>query len=230
MRSFIEIHADVTRLVHMQLQATVEHRRTQRRDSAKAISDANHDLPPILREAVELQDIALMLRVELTIMELELEYIAHDSRHLQSLNRGIQHATDAITMLDYVNDPDAYRLAGIFYGLSRDTIRDTGLPRDAVHKFLHSHKTRLVNWKNPHIDESLTQLYNTRIWCIQQTQEMYKAMQREVLAVSDAQAQTSPPSAIRNPLPANPETNESPRGIREPHMHYRVDSGRKQAA
>ena len=51
MRSFAEIHADVRRLVRLQMRATVHHRRTLSRDSAKAIADANHDLPPILREA-----------------------------------------------------------------------------------------------------------------------------------------------------------------------------------
>ena len=230
MRSIAEIHADVGRQVRLQMQATVEHRSTLDRDSARAMADTYLDLPPILREAVELHDIDLMLRVELIFMELELEYIAHDSRHLQSLNRGIQQATDAIRMLAFVNDPDAYQLAGIFYGLSRDTIRNTGLPKDAVHKFLDSHKKRLANWKNPHISESLTQLYNTRIWCIQQTQEMYKARQREVLVVGDAGGQVSPPSASRNPLPANPGSYEPPQGIREPHKHYRVDQDRKQAA
>ena len=190
MKTTDKVYGEVYRLIHTEMRATAYFRRTLSSEFARIMVEARTGLPPLLREVARLRDIRLLLRVERAFMELELEHIAHARKNISSLNAGIRQINAAITMLDYVGDPDEYHPVGFFYGLSEDLVRE--LPKDAAHKFFGSHRTRLGNVETAPLDESQTALMDARNDNVKLARKLYIEMQRQALAVSEVREPAQP--------------------------------------
>ena len=200
MRTPNEIYDDVHEQIRTEMRATADFRRTLANEFARAMVGARADLLPLLREAAGLRDIDLLLDIERDFMALELDHIAHDEKHIASLNRGIRQVDAAVAMLERARDPDRYREIGFCYTLSEDLIHPLNLPKDAVHKFFGSHRTRFGNKRSVGLDESQTDLLDARSDNMGLARKIYVELQRQALAA--------------------PEVRESTLEIREPAKPY----------
>ena len=112
-----EIFNEARRLIHSELTAIADYRRTRSSESSWAIVGSRTDLLPWLQEAARLQDIRLLLDIERTCMELELNRIAYDPDNINSPRIGIRQVDAAAIMLDCVRDSVEYRRVHFYYNL-----------------------------------------------------------------------------------------------------------------
>ena len=208
------------------MRATADFRRTLASEFARNMADARARFLSLLQEAAELRDIDLLLRVERTFMELELEHIAHARKNISSLNRGIRQIDAAIIMLGRVRDPDRYEDVDFYYTLSDDLVRHSDLPKDAAHKFFGSHRTRLDNVETGPLDESQTALLEARSSNMRLARTIYVELQQQALAISEVR---EPTTGGYKPTPATSEA-EPPREIREAAEPYLPGRELKRAA
>ena len=247
MRLAVEINDDVQDLINSEISAIGVHRKTKSSESAWNMAKARVDLLPLLQEAAGLRDIRLLLDIERTFMELDLNRIAYDPDNINSLRMGIRQVDAAAIMLDCVRDPVEYRRVYFYYNLSQDLLDKSDLPRDAAHKFFGSHRARLLNSKKGQNDPEKSALLKARISYIRQAKKDYMELQRQALAVPEVREQVPPaaevreaarkyfPSAIHQEVPPASAVREAARQYalpqdREPARQYALEGKHRLAA
>ena len=129
MRTSEEIFRDLVKLITAEVRNNANFRETFSGESGKATAEARIALLPLLQEAAGLRDIDLLLNIELTFWETELEHLVHTRESLDSFNLAIRQIRAAITMLKHVRAPDEYRWAEAYFTLP-DNLTARGLPKD----------------------------------------------------------------------------------------------------
>ena len=203
MRELYEIYDAVHEMILAEMRAIVRHRLTGSRKLFWEIDETRSALLSLLEEAADSRDLWLLLQIEREFMRLDLEHIAHARENIRRLRAGLRQINKAIPMLDYVDNPSGYHWAGIFYTLSEDLVGNSELPKDAMHRFFASHKTRLENIRSGSDHQNKTALLNARESNMDLAKKLYMDLQRRALAAPE---------------------------IREPAMLYRVDLQPKLAA
>ena len=196
MRVSTEIYEDVCEMISTEMRDIVRHRLTGSKKLFWKIAEARSNLLVLLKEAADSRDSRLLLQIEREFMRLDLDHIAHARENIRRLRAGIRQIDRAIPMLDYVDNPSGYRWAGIFYTLSEDLVGNSGLPKDAMHRFFASHKTRLENIRSGSDHQNKTALLQARESNMDLAKELYMELQRRALVAPE---------------------------IREPAMLYRVE-------
>ena len=185
MRSSAKKFRNVRERIAIEMLATVEHRSTESQEAYLRVHEARNLLFLLLHEAAELHDIDLLLDIERTFLQLELEVIAHANENINALQAGIRQIDKVIQMLGYVRSPDEYRLSGIFYSLSEDLAGSTDLPKDAAHKFFASHQARIRNMTSGSDHQNKTALLHARSDNMALAKELYMELQRRALAAPE---------------------------------------------
>ena len=203
MRGSTEIYDDVYKTIITEMNAIVRHRKTGSEKLFWEIDEARSSLLSLLKESAKTRDLRLLLQIEREFMQLDLDHIAHARENIWRLRAGLRQIDKAIPMLDYVITPDEYRLAEIYFSLSEELVGNSGLPKDAMHRFFASHKTRLENIRSGSDHQNKTAMLRARSDNMALAKELYMELQRRALAAPD---------------------------IREPAMLYRVEQQRKLAA
>ena len=231
MRTRGEIFNDVQNLIRNEMKTIVRHRMTGKEELFWIIADYRADIQAMLNEAAEFRDIGLLLDIERTVMELELEHVASDADNIKSLRRGIFQVNAATIMLNRVQDPDEYWRVVFYYTLSGDLVHQTDLPKDAAYKFFGSQRARLLNSKSDMNESERTDLFRIRRNYLLQARKDYMELQRQTMEAIQARGQVASASEVRETAaPANLETHQPPLGIREPRKQYRVAQERQIAA
>ena len=190
MRTRDEIFEGVKRLITTEVQATANYHETWSGESGMVAATARVGLLPLLREAAELRDIELLLEIERTFLETELEYLVHTRESLGSFNLAIRQMRAALAMLDHVRAPADYQWAEAHFTLPTNLVN--GLPKDEAHEFFSSHRSRLGNALKIPPEKSKANLLNARISNIRLARDIYMDMQRQALAAFE----------VREPPPA----------------------------
>lgn len=182
MKTSNEIYTKARRLITTEMVGIANFYRTLSTDGYKRALEARNDLIPLLREASNLGDIDLLLKIELVFLRKELKHLVNTEEAFDFYNEAIWQARAAIAMLDYVKDRDKYQWAGLYYTLSQDTFPNM-MPRDAAQKFFSSQRGRLGIWKM-HGDKSHVALLKARSGNINRAKKLYIELQRRALAAS----------------------------------------------
>ena len=122
MRTSNKIFGEAEWLILTEVQNNASFRKTRSSRASRAVAKARTNLLPLLREAVELRDIDLLLRIEQTFLETELERLVHTKESRDSLNPAIRQIRAAFTMLGHVRVPDEYRWARAYFTLPENLI------------------------------------------------------------------------------------------------------------
>ena len=201
MRTSEEIFRDVEESIITEVLSNADFRETFSGESGKATAEARIDLLPLLQEAADLRDIVLLLEIELTFPETELEHLIHTKESLDSFNLAIRQIRAALTMLKHVRVPDEYRWAEAFFTLPKN-ITAQGLPKDEAHQCFISHESRLRNLLKEPPGKERAALLKGRIANIKLAKDIYTDLQRQALAASSVREPAKPYRVERKPRQA----------------------------
>ena len=201
MRTSEEIFKDVEESIITEVLSNARFRETFSGKSGRATAKARIDLLPLLREAAGLRDIVLLLNIELTFPETELEHLVHTKESLASFNLAIRQIRAALTMLKHVRAPDDYRWAEAYFTLP-DNLTAQGLPKDEAHQCFVSHESRLRNLLKEPPGKERAALIKGRIANIKLAKDIYTDLQRRALAASAVREPAKPYRVERKPRQA----------------------------
>ena len=201
MRTSEEIFKDVEESIITEVLSNAMFRKTFSGKSGRATAKARIDLLPLLREAAGLRDIVLLLNIELTFPETELEHLVHTKESLASFNLAIRQIRAALTMLKHVRAPDDYRWAEAYFTLP-DNLTAQGLPKDEAHQCFVSHESRLRNLLKEPPGKERAALIKGRIANIKLAKDIYTDLQRRALAASAVREPAKPYRVERKPRQA----------------------------
>ena len=222
MRTSEEIFRDVEESIITEVLSNADFRETFSGESGKATAEARIDLLPLLQEAADLRDIVLLLEIELTFPETELEHLIHTKESLDSFNLAIRQIRAALTMLKHVMVPDEYRWAEAYFTLPKN-LTAQGLPKDEAHQCFVSHESRLRNLLKEPPGKERAALLKGRIANIKLAKDIYTDLQRRALAASAVREPAKPYRVERKP-------RQAASAVREPAKPYRVERKPRQAA
>ena len=194
MRTREKILKSAKRLINMEVLSIADYHKTWSGESGMAAASARADLLPLLQEAAELRDIDLLLGIEQTILETELEHLVHTKASLASFNLAIRQIRAALAMLGHVRVPADYRWAEAHFTLPGNLVN--GLPKDEAQQFFRSHESRLGNALKIPPEESKATLLDARIGNIRLARNLYMDLQRQALAASEGR---EPTPEVREP-------------------------------
>ena len=177
-------------LIDTEVRSIAVFHRTRSSEADRQVLEARADLLPLLREAAELQDIDLLLRIERAYLETELRHLVHTKESLESFTKAVRQVRAAFVMLGYVRDPDIYQWVEHIFTLSETFIY--GLPKDAAHEFFASHGPRLRNLLRMPPDEDKAILINARINNTKLARSLYIELQRQALTAQEVQESSRP--------------------------------------
>ena len=201
MRTSEEIFRDVRTLIAAEVLSKANFRKTFSGKSGRATARARIDLLPLLREATDLRDIVLLLKIEITFLKMELKHLIHTRESLDSFNLAIRQLRAAIAMLKHVMVPDEYRWAEAYFTLP-DNLTAQGLPKDEAHQCFISHESRLRNLLKEPPGKERAALLKGRIANIKLAKDIYTDLQRQALAASAVREPAKPYRVERKPRQA----------------------------
>ena len=205
MRTSKEIFRSADNLIAAEVLSNADFRKTFSGESGRATAEARIDLLPLLREAAGLRDIVLLLNIELTFWEMELEHLVHTRESLDSFNLAIRQTIHqrkaALTMLKHVRVPDEYRWAEAYFTLPKN-LTARGLPKDEAHQCFISHESRLRNLLKLPPEKERAALLKSRIANIKLAKDIYTDLQRRALAASAVREPAKPYRVERKPRQA----------------------------
>lgn len=130
-------------------------------------------------------DLDLILSVERTILQNDLERHASSKGMAASLTAALAELAAAETLVAKVRDPAAYRSTDEDHSLPKN--RTGGVPRDQARQFFASHAARLLNQDKSRLDPEEKQLIDQRKANIRTAEKIYTALQRQVLGLPPQQ-------------------------------------------
>ena len=201
MRTSEEIFEDVEELIATEVRSNANFRKTFSGESGRATAKARIDLLPLLREAADLRDIVLLLKIEITFLKMGLKHLIHTKESLDSFNLAIRQLRAAIAMLKHVRVPDEYRWAEAFFTLPKN-LTAQGLPKDEAHQCFISHESRLRNLLKEPPGKERAALLKGRIANIKLAKDIYTDLQRQALAASAVREPAKPYRVERKPRQA----------------------------
>ena len=201
MRTSEEIFRDVRTLIAAEVLSKANFRKTFSGKSGRATARARIDLLPLLREAADLRDIVLLLKIEITFLKMGLKHLIHTRESLDSFNLAIRQIRAALTMLKHVMVPDEYRWAEAYFTLPKN-LTAQGLPKDEAHQCFISHESRLRNLLKEPPGKERAALIKSRIANIKLAKDIYTDLQRQALAASAVRELAKPYRVERKPRQA----------------------------
>ena len=201
MRTSEEIFEDVEELIATEVRSNANFRKTFSGESGRATAKARIDLLPLLREAADLRDIVLLLKIEITFLKMGLKHLIHTRESLDSFNLAIRQLRAAIAMLKHVRVPDEYRWAEAFFTLPKN-LTAQGLPKDEAHQCFISNQSRLRNLLKEPPGKERAALLKGRIANIKLAKDIYTDLQRRALAASAVRELAKPYRVERKPRQA----------------------------
>ena len=120
---------------------------TEKTNEKKSENKIFNQLSGTLKEINKSKNIADMLDAERAMLNYELsncENIPLNKGRITGLNSAIEDLDKASEMIGYVRNSERYKIQSELYS-NHKIDKVNGVPRDAFHRFIDSHKTRLRN-------------------------------------------------------------------------------------
>lgn len=152
-------------------------------EEEKKHSEAQNVTLALLKEVKSTRDIHLALGIEEMLLRQELAVYTNSPEQHNSITTAIEQLQDAKVSLDVVKTPQQYRIATATYPASQ---KESGLPVDSFRAFLKSHSTRLTNRMASVLFAPEKELLRQRKENLVTVKELYIALQRKALGVSEA--------------------------------------------
>ncbi len=148
-------------------------------------SEKYREAQAVLLESVraigQMNDPALILTAEKTILVNEKRNYGNSAGMISSLDAAILEMTTTEKMLDKVQNPENYKRTDEDHSLSRNRVK--GVPRDEARKSLSSHLTRLQNMDKPRLTETEKLTIKARRSNLRKAEKTYTVLQHQALGI-----------------------------------------------